>query len=291
MTHTRLGRLLEKNTPLQIPGTINAYCALLAKQLGFKAIYLSGAGVANASYGLPDLGITTLDNVAEDVKRVTENCDLPLLVDIDTGFGTAFNIARCIKTMIHAGASAVHLEDQVQAKRCGHRPRKELVSKEEMVDRLKAAVDAKIDSAFAIMARTDALANEGLDAAIDRALHYLEAGADMIFLEGAKSLSDYETACKAIHAPVLANITEFGVTPLFTKDELAKAGIELILYPLSAFRAMSNAAYLTYSTILTQGSQANVINQMQTREELYQTLHYYDYEHKLDELFQQGKNK
>lgn len=291
MTHTRLGRAISEETPLQVVGTINAYCALLAKQAGFKAIYLSGAGVANASYGLPDLGITTLDNVAEDVKRITAVSDLPLLVDIDTGFGSAFNIARTIQTMIKSGAAAVHIEDQVQAKRCGHRPRKELVSQDEMVDRIKAAVDAKFDDSFAIMARTDALANEGINAAIDRAHAYIEAGADMIFLEGATQLSDYRTATATITAPILANITEFGVTPLFNKEELKEAGVQLILYPLSAFRAMNQAALTVYETIKQTGTQKALINQMQTRETLYQMLHYYDYEQKLDELFRQGKDK
>lgn len=289
MAHTRLGRAITQESPLQLAGTINAYCALLAKQAGFKAIYLSGAGVANASFGLPDLGITNLENVAEDVRRITAVCDLPLLVDIDTGFGSAFNIARTIQTMIRAGAAAVHIEDQVQAKRCGHRPKKEVVSCDEMVDRLKAAVDARTDEQFAIMARTDALANEGLNAALDRAERYIEAGADMIFLEGATKITDYEAATKRITQPILANITEFGMTPLFTKDELAQAGIKLILYPLSAFRAMSQAALSVYHTIKQTGTQQSLLDQMQTREALYQTLHYYEYEQKLDELFRQGK--
>lgn len=291
MTNTRLGRAISEETPLQIVGTINAYSALQAKNTGFNAIYLSGAGVANAAYGLPDLGMTNLENVAEEVRRITAICDLPLLVDIDTGFGSAFNIARTIKTMIRSGAAAVHIEDQVQAKRCGHRPKKEIVAKEEMVDRIKAAVDAKTDDSFAIMARTDALANEGLNATLDRATAYIEAGADMIFLEGATQLSDYQTATNTIHAPILANITEFGVTPLFTKDELESAGIKLILYPLSAFRAMNQAALSVYEAIKKDGTQQAMINQMQTREALYQTLHYHDYEQKLDELFRQGKDK
>lgn len=289
--HTRLGHAITKETPLQIVGCINAYCALLAQEAGFNAIYLSGAGVANASFGLPDLGITNLENVAEEVRRITAVCDLPLLVDIDTGFGAAFNIARTIKTMIKSGAAAVHLEDQVQAKRCGHRPNKEIVSVEEMVDRIKAAVDAREDESFAIMARTDALAKEGIESTIDRALAYQEAGADMIFLEGAKSLTDYSEAVKKINAPILANITEFGVTPLFTKEQLAEAGVKLILYPLSAFRAMSHAALAVYQTIKNMGTQSSLLEKMQTREELYQTLDYYSYEQKLDELFRQGKDK
>jgi methylisocitrate lyase len=289
MTHTRLGRAITNESPLQIVGTVNAYCALLAQQAGFKAIYLSGAGVANASFGLPDLGITNLENVAEDVRRITAICNLPLLVDIDTGFGSAFNIARTIKTMIRAGAAAIHIEDQVQAKRCGHRPKKELVSTDEMIDRIKTAVDARTDETFAIMARTDALANEGLNASIERAARYLDAGADMIFLEGATQLTDYSRAAETLKKPLLANITEFGVTPLFTKEELTKAGVQLILYPLSAFRAMSAAALKVYQAIKETGTQQTMVNAMQTREALYQTLHYHDYEQKLDELFRQGK--
>jgi methylisocitrate lyase len=291
MTNTRLGHAITQESPLQIVGTINAYCALLAQQANFKAIYLSGAGVANASFGIPDLGMTNLENVAEDVRRITAICDLPLLVDIDTGFGNAFNIARTIKTMIRCGAAAVHIEDQVQAKRCGHRPKKEIVSCDEMVDRLKAAVDAKYDTKFAIIARTDAIANEGIEPAIERAERYIAAGADMIFLEGATQLTDYRMAAKQLKKPILANITEFGVTPLFTKEELAEAGVQLILYPLSAFRAMSEAALNVYHTIRKSGSQQTVIQQMQTREALYQTLHYYEYEQKLDALFDKEKMK
>lgn len=282
---------LAKEKPLQIVGTINAYTALLAKQTGYKAIYLSGAGVANASFGIPDLGITTLNDVLEDVRRVTSAVELPLLVDIDTGWGGAFNIARTIKEMIKAGAAAVHIEDQVQAKRCGHRPNKSVVPTMEMIDRIKAAVDAKTDSNFVIMARTDALANEGLNAAIDRINQYVEAGADMIFFEGVRELSEYQALTKVCKVPVLANITEFGKTPLFTKEELKNAGVSLILYPLSAFRAMSAAALNVYQTIRKEGTQKNILNLMQTREELYNVLNYYSYEEKLDELFSQEKEK
>ncbi|MEO8400245.1 MAG: methylisocitrate lyase [Gammaproteobacteria bacterium] len=280
--------LAEK--PLQLVGTINAYCALLAKQSGYRALYLSGAGVANASFGLPDLGITTLPDVLEDARRITNAVDLPLLVDIDTGWGGAFNIARTIREMIHAGVAAVHIEDQVQAKRCGHRPGKELVSAAEMSDRLKAAVDAKINSDFVIMARTDALASEGLPASIDRVMQYVEAGADMIFFEGATELSQYKALTALCPVPVLANITEFGVSPLHTIDELKSAGISLVLYPLSAFRAMNAAALNVYQTIRQQGTQKSLLSAMQTREELYRFLNYYSYENKLDELFAKEKN-
>jgi len=281
--------LLEK--PLQIVGTINAYSALLAKHAGYRALYLSGAGVANASYGLPDLGITTLNDVLEDAHRITRASDLPLLVDIDTGWGGAFSIARTIREMIKAGVAAVHLEDQVQQKRCGHRPGKALVDTSEMCDRIKAAVDAKTDSDFVVMARTDALASEGLPATIDRVMQYVEAGADMIFFEGAQELSQYKTLTQQCSVPVLANITEFGVTPLFTLEELKTAGVSLVLYPLSAFRAMNRAALDVYQTIRQQGTQKNLISQMQTREELYNFLNYYSYEKKLDELFTKEKNK
>jgi methylisocitrate lyase len=282
---------LEQESPLQIVGTINAYTAMLAQKSGFHAIYLSGAGVANASYGLPDLGMTSLANVSEDVSRITAACDLPLLVDIDTGWGNAFNIARAIRTMIKCGAAGAHIEDQVQSKRCGHRPKKEIVSSEEMCDRIKAAIDAKYDDRFTVMARTDALAIEGLDAAIERVREYVEAGADMIFFEGATELSQYKAVTKACSVPVLANITEFGVTPLFTKAELATAGVKLILYPLSAFRAMSAAALQVYEAIRENGTQQSVIPLMQTREELYKVLDYHQYEQKLDELFAKGKVK
>lgn len=291
MDHAGLRKALAQENPLQIVGTINAYTALLAKRAGYRAIYLSGAGVANASYGLPDLGMTNLENVAEDVRRITSVCDLPLLVDIDTGWGNAFNIARTIKTMIKSGAAAVHMEDQVQAKRCGHRPKKEIVSAEEMCNRIKAAVDANTQSDFVIMARTDALASEGLEKSIDRIHQYIEAGADMIFFEGVTDIKQYETATKQCKVPVLANITEFGMTPLFTRDELQQAGIQLILYPLSAFRAMSAAAIDVYETIRKTGTQQSLLSDMQTREQLYDVLGYHQYEQKLDELFEKGKVK
>ncbi|MGE3919478.1 MAG: methylisocitrate lyase [Gammaproteobacteria bacterium] len=271
--------------PLQIVGTINAYGALLAKKAGYRAIYLSGAGVANASLGLPDLGITNLNDVLEDARRITAITDLPLLVDIDTGFGNAFNIARTIKEMIRADVAAVHMEDQVQAKRCGHRPGKALVSTDEMVDRIKAAVDARFDQHFVIMARTDAVANEGLSAAIDRTQRYVEAGADMIFAEAITSLDDYKLFTQAINVPVLANITEFGKTPMFSVQELKEVGIKMILYPLSAFRAMSAAAINVYETIRKEGTQGSLIKDMQTRDELYEVLNYHAYEKKLDALF------
>lgn len=284
-----LFQALAQEKPLQIAGTINAYTALLAKNTGFLALYLSGAGVANASFGLPDLGITNLNDVLEDVRRITDAVDTPLLVDIDTGWGSAFNIARSITDMIKAGAAGIHIEDQVQAKRCGHRPHKELVETAEMLDRLKAAVDAKTDPNFTIMARTDALANEGLNAAIDRACHYVEAGADMIFFEGVQELAQYQAFTQVCKVPVLANITEFGVTPLFTLEELASTGVSLVLYPLSAFRAMNAAALSVYQTIRRDGTQKKMLDHMQNREELYHYLNYYSYEKKLDELFAQGK--
>jgi methylisocitrate lyase len=286
-----LRQALTKESPLQIVGTINAYSALLAKRAGYRAIYLSGAGVANASYGLPDLGITTMDNVAEDVRRITAVCDLPLLVDIDTGWGGAFNIARTITTMIKSGASGVHIEDQVQSKRCGHRPKKAVVAPDEMCDRIKAAVDANTSKHFVIMARTDALAIEGLEKTKERVIQYAEAGADMIFFEGATELSQYEAIARACRLPILANITEFGVTPLFTRDELQKAGVQLILYPLSAFRAMSAAAMTVYETIRKTGTQKSLLPDMQTREQLYTVLDYHQYEQKLDELYSEGKIK
>ncbi|HAV1168992.1 TPA: methylisocitrate lyase, partial [Legionella pneumophila] len=272
-----------------VVGTINAYAALQAKRAGFHAIYLSGAGVANASYGLPDLGITTLNDVLEDVRRIMSAVDLPLLVDIDTGWGGAFSIARTIKEMIKAGAAAVHIEDQVQAKRCGHRPGKALVEKEEMIDRIKAAVDAKTDPDFVIMARTDALANDGLNKALERISAYIEAGADMIFFEGVRKLEEYQALTEQCNVPVLANITEFGVTPLFTLEELKEVGVSLALYPLSAFRAMSAAAEKVYDTIRKNGSQKDILAEMQTREELYQVLNYHFYEDKLNELFMKEK--
>lgn len=287
----RFRQALQQEIPLQIVGTINAYTALLAKRAGFHAIYLSGAGVANASYGLPDLGITTLNDVLEDVRRLTSAVDLPLLVDIDTGWGGAFNIARTIREMIKAGAAAVHMEDQVQAKRCGHRPGKAIVETTEMVDRIKAAVDAKTDPSFVVMARTDALASEGLDPTLERIQKYVEAGADMIFFEGVRELSQYQALTNKCKVPVLANITEFGVTPLFTKEQLADVGVSMVLYPLSAFRAMNAAALKVYNSIRHNGTQKNILEQMQTREELYGVLNYHFYEKKLDELFAEGKEQ
>ena len=282
----RLRAAMEAETPLQVVGTINAYSAVLAQHAGFRAIYLSGAGVANASFALPDLGITTLNDVLEDVRRITRATDLPLLVDADTGFGSAFNITRTVKDMIAAGAAGVHLEDQVQAKRCGHRPGKSLVSATEMADRIKAAVDARTDSGFVLMARTDAHAVEGLSAGIDWANHYLASGADMIFAEALTTIDEYRTFTSAVKAPVLANLTEFGKTPLFTVDDMRDAGVRLVLYPLTAFRMMSAAALRAYETLRKQGTQNSLLNQMQTREQLYQMLDYHAYEKKLDELFE-----
>jgi methylisocitrate lyase len=285
----RLWAALEHERPLQVVGTINAYSALLAEQSGFRAIYLSGAGVANASFGLPDLGITSLNDVCEDVRRITSATDLPLLVDADTGWGAAFNIQRTCADLIKAGAAGMHLEDQVMAKRCGHRPGKALVSPQEMVDRIKAAVDGRTDDEFAIMARTDAHAVEGQQAAVDRALAYVDAGADMIFAEALATLEEYRQFTRAVPVPVLANITEFGKTPLFTVEELGGAGIGLVLYPLSAFRAMSKAALAVYGEIRRAGTQKAVLDRMQTRAELYEVLGYHDYEKKLDELFSKGE--
>jgi methylisocitrate lyase len=286
-----LRKALAQENPLQIVGTINAYTALLAKRAGYRAIYLSGGGVASASYGLPDLGMTNLTDVMDDVYRITDACDLPLLVDIDTGWGNAFSIARTIKSLIKAGAAGAHIEDQVQAKRCGHRPKKELVDTDEMCDRIKAAMDVKLDNHFALMARTDALAMEGLEKTLERISRYVEAGAEMIFFEGATDLAQYQAVTRTCKVPVLANITEFGVTPLYTKEELQQAGIQLILYPLSAFRAMSAAAINVYETIRTQGTQKSLLAEMQTREQLYDVLNYHQYEQKLDELFAKGKVK
>lgn len=277
-----LWHALSQEKPLQVVGTINAYTALLAERVGFQAIYLSGAGVANASYGLPDLGMTTLTDVLEDVRRITSAVDLPLLVDIDTGWGNALNIARTIQEMTRAGAAGVHIEDQVQAKRCGHRPGKAIVSPAEMMDRIKAAVDAKTDPHFVIMARTDALALEGLEATIDRINQYIQAGADMIFFEGVTDLTQYEALTRITDVPVLANLTEFGVTPFFSLEELAAVNIRLALYPLSAFRAMSTVALKTYDTIRHAGSQKNIVDEMQTREALYDFLNYYSYEQQVD---------
>ena len=279
---------LNAESPLQIVGTINANHALLAKRAGYKAIYLSGGGVAAGSLGIPDLGISTLEDVLVDVRRIVNVCNLPLLVDIDTGFGpSAFNIARTITSLIAAGAAAAHIEDQVGAKRCGHRPNKELVSKAEMVDRVRAASDARGEDPFVIIARTDAIAVEGIDAAIDRALAYLEAGADAIFPEAIRDLESYKKFTDAISLPVLANITEFGMTPLFTVSELEKAGVKMVLYPLSAFRAMNKAAENVYKVIRREGTQKSIIDKMQTREELYEAINYYEYEKALDKFSQE----
>lgn len=289
MSKSTFKSAVASEKPLQVIGAINANHALLAEHAGYKAIYLSGGGVAAGSLGIPDLGITTLDDVLTDVRRITNVCQLPLLVDIDTGFGTtAFNIGRTIKEVEKAGASAIHLEDQVAAKRCGHRPNKEIVSCNEMVDRIKAAVDAKSSSDFTIMARTDALANEGLDAALDRVRQYVAAGADMIFPEAVGDLETYKKFREAAGVPILANITEFGKTPLFTLAELRSVDVDVVLYPLSAFRAMNKAAELVYKTIRSEGTQKNILSHMQTREELYQAIDYYRYEAELDK-YQQGK--
>ncbi len=278
---------VEHQAPLQIVGTINAYCAMMAEQTGHQAIYLSGGGVANASFGLPDLGVTSLNDVLEDARRITSATDIPLLVDIDTGFGGAFNIAKTVREMERAGVAAVHIEDQVAQKRCGHRPNKAIVSQQEMIDRVKAAVDARRTSDFVIMARTDALAVEGMDAAIERAIACVEAGADMIFPEAMLTLEQYQEFVSAVHVPVLANITEFGQTPLFSTAELAECGVKMVLYPLSAFRAMNQAALNVYQHLLSDGHQRDVIGKMQTREELYQYLDYHAYEQRLDNLFGQ----
>jgi len=282
---------VQAEKPLQVIGAINAYHARLAERVGYRAIYLSGGGVAAGSLGLPDLGISALDDVLTDVRRITDVCGLPLLVDVDTGFGGAFNIARTVKSLIKFGAGAMHIEDQVQAKRCGHRPGKEIVSKEEMVDRIKAAVDARTDPGFVIMARTDALAVEGLERAIERARACVEAGADMIFPEAMTELTMYKRFADAVGVPILANITEFGQTPLFTVDELREANVGMVLYPLSAFRAMNKAALLVYETIRREGTQKNVVDAMQTRNELYDYLDYHSYERKLDALFAKEKQK
>ncbi|EAA5283857.1 methylisocitrate lyase [Salmonella enterica] len=277
---------LVKEKPLQIVGAINANHALLAQRAGYQAIYLSGGGVAAGSLGLPDLGISTLDDVLTDIRRITDVCPLPLLVDADIGFGSsAFNVARTVKSITKAGAAALHIEDQVGAKRCGHRPNKALVSKEEMVDRIRAAVDARIDPNFVIMARTDALAVEGLEAALDRARAYVEAGADMLFPEAITELSMYRQFADVAQVPILANITEFGATPLFTTDELRSANVAMALYPLSAFRAMNRAAEKVYAVLRREGTQKSVIDMMQTRNELYESINYYQYEEKLDALY------
>lgn len=281
----KLRQAIKDENPLQIVGTINAYTAMMAEKVGHKALYLSGAGVANASFGLPDLGMTSLNDVCEDIRRITGATDVPLLVDADTGWGGAFNIARTVKEMTRAGAAGFHIEDQVAQKRCGHRPNKEIVTQAEMVDRVKAAVDARIDDQFLIMARTDALQQEGLEAAIERAQACVDAGADAIFAEAVHTLEQYQAFTKALNVPVLANITEFGATPLFNKQELAGVGVEMVLYPLSAFRAMNKAALQVYESILANGDQKAVVDSMQTRAELYEFLNYHAFEQKLDQLF------
>ena len=294
MTEERAGArfraALNAETPLQIVGTINAYSALLAERAGFRAIYLSGGGVANASFGLPDLGATTLDDVAEDVRRITDACPLPLLVDADTGFGPALVLARTVRRLAKAGAAGMHIEDQVQAKRCGHRPGKALVSSIEMQDRLKAATDARDDASFVIMARTDSYAAEGLEKAIERAGDYVQAGADMIFAEALATLDEFRAFTSSLDVPVLANVTEFGKTPLFGRDELRAAGVGMILYPLSAFRAMSQAAADVYEAIRKRGTQSELIDRMQTREELYEVIGYHEAERALDALFAMQKS-
>ncbi len=283
---------LSQEKPLQVIGAINAYHALMAKRVGYRALYLSGGGVAAGSLGLPDLGISNLDDVLTDIRRITDVCDLPLLVDVDTGFGaSAFNVARTTKSLVKFGAAAMHIEDQVGATRCGHRPGKELVGKDEMCDRIKAAVDARTDPSFVIMARTDALASEGLDAALQRCTEYVKAGADMLFPEAVTDLDQYRRFTSAVKVPVLANITEFGKTPLFTLEELRSAQVAIALYPLTAFRAMNKAALRAYEAVRKQGTQKGVIAEMQTREELYDYLGYHAYEKKLDELFSREKTK
>ncbi|KXS39576.1 MULTISPECIES: methylisocitrate lyase [Modicisalibacter] len=285
----RFRAALDAQRPLPIVGTINAYSALMAEKVGHSAIYLSGGGVANASFGLPDLGMTTMNDVVEDARRITAATDVPLLVDIDTGWGGAFNIARTIREMGRAGVAAVHLEDQVAQKRCGHRPNKAIVSRQEMVDRIKAAADARLDPEFYLIARTDAFQKEGLEAAVDRANACIEAGADAIFAEAVHSLEDYRAFCEGVDAPILANITEFGATPLFTQQELGEVGCRMVLYPLSAFRAMNAAALKVYRSIHEQGHQHDVVELMQTRDELYDFLDYHAFERKLDELFDKDR--
>jgi methylisocitrate lyase len=287
----KLRQAIAANNPLQLVGTINAYTAMMAERVGHQALYLSGAGVANASFGLPDLGMTSLNDVCEDIRRITGATSVPLLVDADTGWGGAFNIARTVQEMTRAGAAGFHIEDQVMQKRCGHRPNKEIVSLAEMVDRVKASVDARTDENFFIMARTDALQQQGLQAAIERAQACVEAGADAIFAEAVYTLEQYQAFTDVIKVPVLANITEFGQTPLFNKQELADVGVKMVLYPLSAFRAMNKAALNVYQNILEQGDQKAVIDSMQTRMELYDFLNYHSYEEKLDALFADNKNK
>ena len=287
----RFREALAQEKPLQVIGTINANHALMAKRVGFRSIYLSGGGVAAGSLGMPDLGISGLDDVLTDIRRITDVCELPLLVDVDTGFGaSAFNVARTTRSLVKFGAAAMHIEDQVGAKRCGHRPGKELVSKDEMADRIKAAVDARSDPSFVIMARTDALANEGLDSAIQRMQKYVEAGADMVFPEAIPSIEMYRKVADAVKVPILANITEFGQSPLFTVDELRAANVAMVLYPLTAFRAMNKAALKVYENLRKSGSQKASIGEMQTRDELYDILNYHSYEKKLDELFTRGRS-
>lgn len=281
----RLRAAMHAEAPLQMPGAINAYCAMLAERAGFKALYVSGAGIANASFGLPDLGMTSLNDVCEDIRRISGATPLPILVDADTGWGGAFNIQRTVKELIRAGAAACHIEDQVQAKRCGHRPGKALVPKDDMVDRIKAAVDGRTDDQFVIVARTDALAVEGIDAAIERAQSCAAAGADVIFAEACTTIEQYQRFVREVPVPILANLTEFGKTPYFTVEQLKAIGIAIIIYPLSAFRAMSNAAIAVYDTIRRDGTQAAVVDRMQTRAELYDVLGYLRYERKMDELF------
>jgi len=281
----RLREAMRTEQPLQMPGVINAYAALLARNAGFRALYMSGAGVANASFGLPDLGMTSLNDVCEDIRRVCGAVDLPLLVDADTGWGAVFNIQRTVKEFIRAGAAACHIEDQVQAKRCGHRPGKAIVPKADMVDRIKAAVDGRIDPDFVIVARTDALAVEGIDAALERAVACAEAGADVIFAEACTTIEEYQRFVDQCKVPILANLTEFGKTPYFTVEQLRAIGIGMIIYPLSAFRAMSKAAEEVYQTIRSAGTQVSVVERMQTRKELYEVLGYMDYEAKLDQLY------
>ncbi len=285
----RFRQALANNQPLQIVGTINAYTALMASKIGHQSIYISGGACANASYGLPDLGMTSMNDVLEDARRITAVVETPLMIDIDTGWGGAFNIARTIKESIRAGVAAVHIEDQVSQKRCGHRPNKEIVSLEEMVDRIKAAVDAKTDDDFFILARTDSYALEGLQGSIERAQAYLEAGADGIFAEAMASLDQYQAYEDALHAPLLANMTEFGMTPLFETTELAAHGVDMVLYPLTATRAMNKAAEMVYQDVLAKGHQRDMVDHMQTRMELYDYLNYHDYERKLDDLFAQTK--
>ncbi|MBA4372738.1 MAG: methylisocitrate lyase [Thermodesulfovibrio sp.] len=287
----RFRKAVQEERPLQVVGAINAYAARLAERTGFRALYLSGGGVAASSLGVPDLGISTMDDVLTDLRRITDITELPVLVDIDTGWGGAFNIARTVKSMIRFGAAAVHMEDQVQAKRCGHRPGKAIVSKEEMVDRIKAAVDAKTDPSFVIMARTDALAVEGLEAAIDRACACVAAGADMIFPEAMTDLAMFKKFAEAVNVPILANITEFGSTPLYTTEELRSADVSLVLYPLSAFRAMSRAALSVYGAIRNEGTQKNVLDLMQSRSELYEYLDYHAFEEKLNKIFSKETEK